>query len=183
MYHLKASKAVYKSDWMTVYEDSVIDDEKGTEGTFNRITVNDAVIIVPIFEDGSILMVETYRHGARTNLLELPGGLVQVNEEPYYTAKRELLEETGYGCSSLQYVNWFYTWPGRTSQKNFVFIAKNLKREDANLQQNQNQLEHFEHIGALRVVSREKIIQELKNGSITSSMTASALLYGYFVYE
>ena len=68
MYHLKSSKAVYESDWMTVYEDSVIDDKKGTEGMVNSITVNDAVIIVPIFEDRSILMVINYRHGVSANL-------------------------------------------------------------------------------------------------------------------
>jgi 8-oxo-dGTP pyrophosphatase MutT (NUDIX family) len=80
---------------MTVYEDSVIDDKKGTEGMFNRITVDDAVIIVPIFEDRSILMVINYRHGVSANLLELPGGIIQENEDPSYTARRELLEETG----------------------------------------------------------------------------------------
>jgi hypothetical protein len=75
-------------------------------------------------------------------------------------------------------------------QKNFVFVARGLKREEnknkekqANLQQNQNQLEHFEYIGASMVISREQIMQELKNGTIASAMTTSALLYGYFVSD
>ena len=138
MYKLKSSKSVYKSQWMEVCEDSVTDEEQGTFGMFNRINVDDTATIVPIFQDGSVLMVENYRHAVSTNLLELPGGLIRENgqggeleeqeQQPSNTAKRELLEETGYTCDSMQYINWFYTWPGRATQKNFVFIAKGLKK-------------------------------------------------------
>jgi len=72
MYKLKSSKTVYWSKWMAVYEDLVIDEEQGAVGTFNRINVDDAATIVPIFEDGSLLMVENYRHAVSTNLLESP---------------------------------------------------------------------------------------------------------------
>jgi 8-oxo-dGTP pyrophosphatase MutT (NUDIX family) len=48
---------------------------------FNRINVDDAATIVPIYEDGSLLMVENYRHAVSTNLLELPGGLIRGKEE------------------------------------------------------------------------------------------------------
>ena len=122
MYKLKSSKSVYKSQWMEVCEDSVTDEERGTVGMFNRINVDDTATIIPIFKDGSLLMVENYRHAVSTNLLELPGGLIRENAEgeeleqeqqASNTAKRELLEETGYTCDSIQYTNWFYTWPGR----------------------------------------------------------------------
>jgi ADP-ribose pyrophosphatase len=137
MYKLKSSKSVYKSQWMEVCEDSVTDEERGTVGMFNRINVDDAATIVPIFKDGSLLMVENYRHAVSINLLELPGGLIRENAEgeeleqeqqASNTAKKELLEETGYTCDSTQYINWFYTWPGRATQRNFVFIAKRIKK-------------------------------------------------------
>ena len=73
MYKLKSSKSVYKSQWMEVCEDSVTDEERGTVGMFNRINVDDTATIIPIFKDGSLLMVENYRHAVSTNLLELPG--------------------------------------------------------------------------------------------------------------
>jgi ADP-ribose pyrophosphatase len=168
---------------MKVCEDSVIDEEQGTVGMFNRINVDDAATIVPIFQDGSLLMVENYRHAVSTNLLELPGGLIRENEEGELeqeqqassTAKRELLEETGYTCDSIKYINWFYTWPGRATQRNFVFIAKRLKK----LQLKQR-LEEFEYINICKI-DRGNIIQELKNGRIKSAVTISALLYGYFI--
>ena len=75
-----------------------------------------------------------------------------------------MLEETGYICDSLEYIDWFYTWPGRASQKNFVFVARGLKREEnknkekqVKLQQNQNQSEHFEYIGHIQRTNNARI--------------------------
>jgi ADP-ribose pyrophosphatase len=175
MYTVKRSNPVYKNQWIAVYEDLVNNAKKGTTATFNRIIVQDAVIIVPIFADGSLLMVESYRHGIRTNILELPGGLINEKEEevPDDAAKRELLEETGYASDTLEFNNWFYTWPGRATQKNFVFVAKGLNKI---AKQN---LEDFEY-AKVYVISREQIIQEIKSGKIKSAITISALLHGYF---
>lgn len=154
---------------MVVFEDQVRKSD-GTIGMFNRINVRNSSIIIPLFKDGSILMVENYRHGARTNLLELPGGLIDADEEPLVAAKRELLEETGYQCSTISYINWTYTWPGRTTQKNFVFLAKGLKKH-----RNPN-LEEFEYT-KVRKLTKELAIQEIRSGNIKSAISISAILY------
>jgi ADP-ribose pyrophosphatase YjhB (NUDIX family) len=157
MYNTEKSNLVYKSQWLQVYEDSVrykdnSDNNKNNNiissssssssshsiKIFNRIKVDDTVIIIPIFEDGSLLMVEGYRHGAGENLLEFPGGFIEENEEPSQAAKRELFEETKHSSDSLELINRFYTWPGRTSQKNYVFVAKGLKNKDDLSQGNNN---------------------------------------------
>jgi ADP-ribose pyrophosphatase len=169
MYTVKSSSIVYRSPWMTVYEDQV----RKTNGAiemFDRISVQDSSVIVPIFKDGSILMVENYRHGARTNLLELPGGLINANEEPLIAAKRELLEETGYEPNTIEYINWTYTWPGRTTQKNFVFLAKELKKC------RKPNLEEFEY-AKIRKLTKELAIQEIRSGNIKSAISISAILY------
>lgn len=173
MYRVKSSSIVYKSLWIVVYEDWV-SKKDGTVGMFNRIKVQDATTVVPIFKDGSLLMVESYRHGPAANLLELPGGFINVNEEPSTAAKRELLEETGYDCSALEYINWTYTWPGRTRQKNFVFVAKGLKKRS------EQNLEEFE-CTEIRKLTKEQTIQEIKHGNIKSAITISAILYAYFI--
>jgi ADP-ribose pyrophosphatase len=180
MYTLKRSKRVYKSRWMEVYEDSVIDKENGILGMFNRINVDDAAVVVPEFEDGSLLMVENYRHGVSTTLLELPGGFIKENEKPSNTARRELQEETGYTCNNLEQINWFYTWPGRATQRNFVYVAKGLKKMTTMKNSGKKNLENFEYIKVCKA-SREQIIRKLKNGKIKSAVTISALLYGYLV--
>jgi hypothetical protein len=64
-----------------------VDDQREKEdgvtskvGMFNRIT--DTAIVIPLFKDGSLLMVENYRHGVGTYLLELPGGFINEDEVP-----------------------------------------------------------------------------------------------------
>jgi len=174
--HITSSSIKYKSQWMTVYEDLVSKEVDGTIKMFNRIEVLDAAIVVPILEDSSLVMVENYRHGAGTNLLELPGGFINENELETDAAKRELLEETGYTCNQVELINWFYTWPGRTAQRNFVVVARGLKKP---LGKN---LDKFECI-KVHKVSGDKIRRELtRGGKIKSAPTISALLYGYLRY-
>jgi ADP-ribose diphosphatase len=160
---------------MTVYEDQVIKETNpnGIISTFNRIEVRDSVIVIPIFKDGSVLMVETYRHGVGTELLELPGGLIDEGETPKGSAKRELIEETGYSCDKIRIVNWFYTWPGRTGQRNFVLLATNLKAHS------NRKVDELEQIKVLRL-SRSDLINELKTGGrIKSCLTVAALREAY----
>ena len=137
-------------------------------GMFNRIT--DTAIVIPLFKDGSLLMVENYRHGVGTDLLGLPGGFIDEDEVPLGAAKRELIEETGYTCNKVNVV--LYTWPGRTGQKNFVVVANGLKKH---FRKNGDEPEW---IMVLRV-SRNKVMQELKRGRIRSALTIAALFEGY----
>jgi ADP-ribose pyrophosphatase len=169
VYTVTSSNIVYRSLWIVLYEDQVRKSD-GMIGMFNRISVRDSSLIVPVFKDGSLLMVENYRHGARMKLLELPGGLINCGEQPRAAAKRELLEETGYECNTLKYINWTYTWPGRTTQKNFVFLAKGLKKRSKPI------LEEFEYT-KIRKLPKEMVIQEIRSGNIKSAISISAILY------
>jgi ADP-ribose pyrophosphatase len=185
MYNTQKSNLVYKSQWLQVYEDSVRykDDNSHSIKIFNRIKVNDTVIIIPIFQDGSLLMVEAYRHGAADNLLEFPGGFIEENEDPTHAAKRELFEETKYSSDSLELINWFYTWPGRTSQKNYVFVARGLKNKKDLFQEkndNDNNYIQAENERDIKIhkLPREQITSEIKNGRrIKSSPIISALFF------
>src|SRR6476469_6546089 len=97
MYTIHKSNCVYKSQWLQVYEDLIgYNDSNHLPEIFNRINVDDTVIILPIFENGVLLMVEGYRHGAGEDLLEFPGGFIDKNEEPSQAARGELFEETRY---------------------------------------------------------------------------------------
>jgi ADP-ribose pyrophosphatase len=157
---------------MTVYEDQVRDDVTSKVGVFNRIDVCDTAIVIPLFKDGSLLMVENYRHGMGTDLLELPGGFINEDEVPLGAARRELIEETGYTCKKIKVVNWFYTWPGRTGQRNFVVVANGLKKH-FRINRDEPEL-----IKVLRV-SKSRVIRELKRGRIKSALTIAALFEGY----
>ena len=171
-----ASNIVYKSKWMKVYEDCVKSKKDDKSHIFNRITMNHNVGVIPVFPDGSLLMIENYRHGVDAILLELPGGLIEKDEAPSETARRELFEETGYICNVLEPAGWIYTWPAKVNQKIYIFLAKFLeKRSEQNL-------DRFES-AKVYILSRKEVLEEIKNGNIKSAETISVLVHGYLKYE
>lgn len=85
-----------------------------------------AVSILAITEDDSIILVRQYRKAVERALLELPAGKIELNEEPVQTAKRELKEETGFTAEKVEYLLEFYTSPGFTNEKVYIFLATEL---------------------------------------------------------
>jgi ADP-ribose pyrophosphatase len=176
MSDVKKSSIVYESDWLAVYEDLLeINEVKDiqTVRIFNKIkTKRNNAVVIPVFSDGSLLMIENYRRGVDKVLLDLPGGLIEENEQPHETARKELLQETGYSCEILESRGWFYIWPSKANQKTYLFLAKNLEKIS-----NQN-LEETEKI-KIKIITRDKIILMLKNQQILDSGIIAALFYGY----
>ena len=82
-----------------------------------------AVGIVPITEDGKIILVKQFRKAVEKPLLEIPAGKIEINEEPKETALRELFEETGYYSNNMEYIIEFYTSPGFSNEKIYLFLA------------------------------------------------------------
>jgi len=88
-----------------------------------------SVAIVPITEDNEIILVRQYRKAVESNLLEIPAGKLEVNEEPKETAIRELKEETGIKAKKLEYITEFYTSPGFSNEKMYLFLAMDLSMD------------------------------------------------------
>ena len=201
---LKESHLIYKSAYLELYEDLLriggrnrteeeeenqeISDEQvksekeeasnknNTIKIFQRIkTTHDSVVIIPILPDGSFLMIEIYRYGIDKVLLEFPGGIIEENEaEPIKTARKELLEETGYNSKVLEYKGWFYTWPSKMNKKIHVFLAKELEKVS------EQDLEETENI-KVKQISKQELIARFKNQEIKTAGAIAAFFYGYMI--
>jgi ADP-ribose pyrophosphatase len=91
-----------------------------------------AVAILPITDDGKIVMVEQYRKALERNLVEIPAGKLEKGEDSEDSARRELEEETGYVCENLDWLISFYTSPGFADEIVHLYVATGLsKKEDA----------------------------------------------------
>lgn len=85
-----------------------------------------AVAVIPITDDGKIIMVEQYRKALERSIIEVPAGKLEPGEEPIVTARRELEEETGYGCGTLTYIQSFATSPGFADEIIHMYAASGL---------------------------------------------------------
>lgn len=87
-----------------------------------------AVVILPLLDGGRLVMVRNFRHSIQRELLELPAGTREPDEDPIETASRELIEETGYRAGTLSPLACFYTSPGITNELMHAFTATDLTR-------------------------------------------------------
>ena len=89
----------------------------------------DWVNVIPITEDGKFVMVTQYRHGIGRDLIEIPAGVMEkTDSSPLETAKRELLEETGYGGGEWQEIARLSGNPAYTDNLTHCFLARGVKR-------------------------------------------------------
>ena len=98
----------------------------GRETKFEIIEHSGSVIIIPIDENGKILLVRQYRHATGGDLLELPAGTLEDNEDPEVCAAREIREETGMAAGALTKMGEFYLAPGYSTEFMVVYLATDL---------------------------------------------------------
>jgi ADP-ribose pyrophosphatase len=87
-----------------------------------------AVSVVPLLEDGRVVMVRQYRSALETEILEIPAGKRDVDgEPPHETARRELVEEVGYDSDHLELLAEFYNSPGFCDEHSYTYLATSLR--------------------------------------------------------
>ncbi|MEZ8150854.1 ADP compounds hydrolase NudE [Vibrio splendidus] len=103
----------------------------GVERTYERMKPSgrNAVMMVPITEQGDILLVREYAAGTERYELGFPKGLIDPGEQPNQAAVRELKEEIGFGANKLTPLKEVILAPSYFSSKMTLFIAEELYPE------------------------------------------------------
>lgn len=131
-----------------------------------------AVVILPMLNDQTIIMIRNYRFAVDEILWELPAGTLEPGEEPIETAKRELIEETGYRAASMHKMTSFYTSPGICNEKMYAFLAKDLNFVGQNLDED-------EEITVEKMTVKD-VLDLVKKGEIRDGKTLVTLMH-YFI--
>ncbi len=133
-----------------------------------------AVVLLPLLDADTIVMIENERTGVGETLLELPAGTRDPGESPLETAARELIEETGYHAQELEVVCEFYSAPGLGNERMHMVVARDLTAGE-------QRLEATERI-ITRVIARKEVERLVRGRYIRDSKTLVGLqhfLLGY----
>jgi ADP-ribose pyrophosphatase len=122
----KLSESVlFKNPWWTYKRDS-FELPSGKPGEYHYVHTNGSSMVLPIMEDGTILLVNQYRYLLNRESLEFPCGSVKAGFTYDEAARHELMEETGYSAKILTRVGEFNPYNGVTIEMCLVYIARGL---------------------------------------------------------
>ena len=101
----------------------------GRESKREVIEHKGAVCIVPVLDDGRVLLVRQFRKASGESLLEVPAGGLEEGESPQECAARELMEECGFRPGKLVPIYEAFLAPGYSTEMMYAFLATNLSPE------------------------------------------------------
>ncbi len=148
-------------------ERRTFDDREGRPFTWEVVVHPGAVLVLPVLDDGRIVMIRQVRRAVEEELWELPAGTREPGEPPELTAGRELIEETGYRASTIEPLISFYTSPGVMTELMHCYVATGLTHVG-------QQLEPAERIET-EVLTRSDVHKMLVSGRIRDGKTIAAL--------
>ncbi|MFV0498502.1 MAG: NUDIX hydrolase [Bacilli bacterium] len=151
----------------------IVEDVVLPSGEFSKreiVEIKDSVGIIAYTVDKKVLLIKQFRKPVNEVLYEIPAGCIDYGEDKLTAAKRELLEETGYGEGEFTLINNFFPSPGTNRQTHSIYLAKNVIKLSESL--NLDSDEFLE----LVEVSFEEFEQLYKSGKLTDLKTSYAFL-------
>ncbi|HIU78747.1 MAG TPA: NUDIX hydrolase [Candidatus Avilachnospira avicola] len=157
----------YQGKILKIYDDLV--EVNGRHTHWDLVHHNGAAAVLPVTDDGKILMVRQYRHALSRYTLEIPAGKLDSPDEPMIEcARRELEEETGYRSDDLSLLLNINTTVAFCDEFIGVFLAKDLKKSHQHLDEDEDiNVEAWELKDLLELIYTQKM---------TDSKTVAAIL-------
>ena len=127
-----------------------------------------AAAMVPLLDDGNVVLVKQHRHAVNDYLWEIPAGTLEPHEEPVACARRELIEETGYEAKAFDKLTEILPAPGYTDEHIHIFLATGLTLGEQRLEDDE--------VLTVQPTPFDKAIEMIKTGEIQDAKTIVGLL-------
>ena len=158
----------YEGTVVKVYKD-YMEFANGSKEEWDYIHHDGAAAVVPVLDDGRILMVTQYRNALERDTLEIPAGKLDAPDEPgIECAARELEEETGYKSEDLEWLLTLRTTVALCNERIDIFVAKNLKPS-------RQHLDDAEYV-TVKAYTVEELKAKIFAGEMEDSKTVAAIL-------
>lgn len=162
------SVLVYEGDFLQVRKDTVRLPD-GSRSQREYLNHPGAVAVLALLDNGNLVLERQYRYAAGQEFIELPAGKIDPGEAILETARRELLEETGY--VAREWTHLTTTWPciGYADERMEYFLARGLAQQARQLDEGEF-LELFE-------LSLDEALRWVRDGRINDSKTILGLFW------
>lgn len=122
------SEYLFRRPWLTVRRDCVELPDGRQNPEFYVLEYPDWVNVIAITEDGKFVMERQYRHGLGKTCFEIPAGVIEEGEDPLDAAKRELMEETGYGEGKWRKIMTVSGNSSTTDNLSHCYVAEGVRK-------------------------------------------------------
>lgn len=139
----------------------------GASRDFLVVDAPDWVNVIPLTDDGHVVVVRQFRFGVDAFTLEIPGGMCDRGEEPREAARRELLEETGYDAREFVDLGFVHPNPAIQSNRLHTFLARGAYRVGDPRPDENEELE-------VDTVLLDDVPRRIADGTISHALVVSA---------
>jgi 8-oxo-dGTP pyrophosphatase MutT (NUDIX family) len=126
-----------------------------------------AAAMVPLLDDGRVVLIKQYRHAVGEFVWEIPAGTLEPEEAPMACARRELVEEIGYEAANLEKLTEILPAPGYTDEHIHIFLATGLQAVDQRLEDDE--------VLELQLTVLETALAMVAQGEIRDAKTIAGL--------
>lgn len=169
------SKQIADCRVFKVREDFVVNSESDKKASFFVVENPDWVNVIALTKEKKVVLIEQFRHGTESIILEIPGGMVDENEDPELAAKRELLEETGFEAGEIIYLGKSHPNPAIQSNTIFHYLALDCEKTG------ETNFDEHESVDT-KIFSLEEIPKLIADGKITHALAVTGFYY-LWLYE
>jgi len=121
-----ASNSVYRGGFFEVFRDEIRRPD-GKTGVREYIRHPGAVMMVPLLDEHTVILVRQFRYPVGRHFIEVPAGKMEPGEAPLATAKRELIEECGYEAAVWQHLTTLHPCIGYSDERIELYLARELR--------------------------------------------------------
>ena len=161
-----SSELVYEGAFLKIRKDRVRMPDGRASGR-EYVVHPGAAAMVPIFPDGRVLIERQFRYPLRAEFIEIPAGKLDPGESSLQTARRELLEETGYRAAQWAFLTTIHPAIGFADERLDIFLCRELEHVG-------RQLDDGEFL-EIDIVTLGWLMDELRAGRLTDVKTQIAV--------
>lgn len=161
------SEQVFDGRLLKVFVDTIELPDNNTS-TRDWIKHPGACAVIPLYENGDIMMIRQFRYPMAQIFWEVPAGKIDAGENPDQTAIRELKEETGLSAQTMDYVGHFYPAIGYADEVIHIYVASGLS-------ENEQEMDDDEFVYKERIPFKQAI-EMIHSGEINDGKTVICLL-------